>query len=217
MSSGANLTGAKDLVQNRHVFAVVNNSSFAFLAYRYLEGRRRPADRRRLRRQLLQPEGQREHHRRRERESAARPASSSPTAPTWRRSSAPRRSASVGYGVSPSSTGVAKDTQKYAAPASGLKPVYLNTAVDFGSTDVGPIVLGIKNAGADARVPAARRQHEPRHRAGSPAERREDEGGADGDRATARPCSTRPITKTLDSEDVVSQVYKPAELRRTRR
>ena len=38
MSSGANLTGAQDLVQNRKVFAVVNNSSFAFLAYRYLKG-----------------------------------------------------------------------------------------------------------------------------------------------------------------------------------
>ena len=57
---------------------------------------------------------------------------------------------SVGYAISPSSTGVAKDTQKYAAPAAGLKPVYLNTAVDFGTTDVSPIVLGLKNAGADA-------------------------------------------------------------------
>ena len=37
-SSGANLTAAQDLVQNRKVFAVVNNSSFAFLAYRYLLG-----------------------------------------------------------------------------------------------------------------------------------------------------------------------------------
>ena len=42
MSSGANLTGAQDLVQNRKVFAVVDNSSFAFLAYRYL---RAPASR----------------------------------------------------------------------------------------------------------------------------------------------------------------------------
>ena len=33
---------------------------------------------------------------------------------------------------------------------SGLEPVYLNTSVDFGTTDVGPIVLGIKNSGADA-------------------------------------------------------------------
>ena len=35
-SSGANLTAAQDLVQNRNVFVVVNNSSFAFLSYRYL-------------------------------------------------------------------------------------------------------------------------------------------------------------------------------------
>src|SRR5262249_52808787 len=34
--SGANLTAAQDLVQNRKAFAVVDNSSFAFLAYRYL-------------------------------------------------------------------------------------------------------------------------------------------------------------------------------------
>ena len=35
-SSAANLTGAKDLIQNRHVYAVVNNSSFAFLSYQIL-------------------------------------------------------------------------------------------------------------------------------------------------------------------------------------
>jgi ABC-type branched-subunit amino acid transport system substrate-binding protein len=35
-------------------------------------------------------------------------------------------------------------------PSVGLKPVYTNTTVDFGTTDVGPLVLGIKNANADA-------------------------------------------------------------------
>ena len=63
--------------------------------------------------------------------------------------------ASVGYGISPSSTGVAKDTQKYAAKASGLKPVYLNTALDFGSTDIGPVVLGSlgwAGSGCDVRA-----------------------------------------------------------------
>ena len=61
-SAGANLTAAQDLVQNRNVFAVVNNSSFAFLAYRYLKDAGRADDRRRLRRHLLLREGQREHH-----------------------------------------------------------------------------------------------------------------------------------------------------------
>ena len=35
-SSGANLTAAQDLVKNRRVFAVVDNSPFAFLSYRFL-------------------------------------------------------------------------------------------------------------------------------------------------------------------------------------
>ena len=40
---------------------------------------------------------------------------------------------------------------RFAVPAvGGLEAVYTNTTVDFGSTDVGPLVLGIKNAGADA-------------------------------------------------------------------
>ena len=35
--SAGNLTAAQDLVQNRKVFAVINNSAFAFLAYRFLK------------------------------------------------------------------------------------------------------------------------------------------------------------------------------------
>ena len=35
-SGAGNNTAAKDLVQNQNVFAVVNDSSFAFLTYRYL-------------------------------------------------------------------------------------------------------------------------------------------------------------------------------------
>ena len=38
----------------------------------------------------------------------------------------------------------------YAAEAAGLDKGYLNTTVDFGTTDVAPIVLGIKNSGTDA-------------------------------------------------------------------
>ena len=54
---------------------------------------------------------------------------------------------SVAYGVARRRPAAAQDMQQYAAPASGLEPVYLNTSVDFGTTDVGPIVLGLKNAG----------------------------------------------------------------------
>ena len=119
---------------------------------------------------------------------------------------------SVGYGVSPSSSGVAKDTQKYAAPASGLKPVYLNTSVDFGSTDVGPIVLGLKNAGADAvylpldgntnlAIAQGLQQNNVPMKAVLMAS------------GYGQAMLDSPITKTLNSADVVSQIYKPAELK----
>jgi hypothetical protein len=61
-----------------------------------------------------------------------------------------KKVAGLGYGTSPSSSAFAEATTKYAAPAVGLEDVYTNTTVDFGSTDVGPLVLGIKNARADA-------------------------------------------------------------------
>ena len=56
----------------------------------------------------------------------------------------------VSYGASASSTAAAKNLQKYAVPAAGLDPAYTNTTVEFGTTDVGPLVLGMKNAGVDA-------------------------------------------------------------------
>jgi hypothetical protein len=57
--------------------------------------------------------------------------------------------AAVGYGISPSSSASAESTVKYGAPAAGIKPGYINTAIPFGGTDVGPVVLGIKNSGSD--------------------------------------------------------------------
>src|SRR5256885_393263 len=60
------------------------------------------------------------------------------------------KTAVLGYGISPSSTAAAESFSKFAVPSVGLKPVYTNTTVDFGTTDVGPLVLGIKNSGADA-------------------------------------------------------------------
>ena len=57
--------------------------------------------------------------------------------------------AAVGYGVSPSSSESAKATETYGAESQGLEGVYLNTTLEFGGTDVGPLVLGIKNSGAD--------------------------------------------------------------------
>jgi ABC-type branched-subunit amino acid transport system substrate-binding protein len=57
--------------------------------------------------------------------------------------------ASLGYGVSPSSSASAKGTAT-AVKAAGLKAGYLNTSIPFGGVNVGPIVLGMKQAGVDA-------------------------------------------------------------------
>ena len=64
-SSGANKTAAQDLVQNQHVYMIVNDSAFAFLTYQFLLDERCAADRWRLRRYLLRQPGQRGDHLRR--------------------------------------------------------------------------------------------------------------------------------------------------------
>jgi branched-chain amino acid transport system substrate-binding protein len=57
--------------------------------------------------------------------------------------------ASLGYGISPSSSASAKGTSE-AVKASGLKAGYLNTSIPFGGVNVTPVVLAMKQAGVDA-------------------------------------------------------------------
>src|SRR4051812_22519529 len=211
-SSGANLTAAQDLVKNRKVFAIVNNSSFAFLSWRYIKDAGVP---------LIGGGFDGNYYSQKGNEDIIDAGGNGSPPPQGiiftnatevAKKLGATKIGSVGYGVSPSSSGVAKDTQKYAAPASGLKPVYLNTAVDFGSTDVGPIVLGLKNAGADAVY--------------LPLDGNTNLAIAQGLQQNGVPMKAvlmasgygqamldSPITKSLNSADVVSQVYKPAELK----
>jgi branched-chain amino acid transport system substrate-binding protein len=147
-SSGENLTAARDLVQNRDVFAVVDNSAFAFLAYRYLKDAGVP---------MIGAgyDGSYYYEQGNENIISALgngtpvPGLTYDTSTRLMKRMGAKKVAAVGYGVSPSSSESAKATETYGADAVGLKGVYLNTTVDFGSTDVGPIVLGIKNTGAD--------------------------------------------------------------------
>ena len=57
--------------------------------------------------------------------------------------------ASLGYGVSPSSSAAAKGVAE-AVKAQGLKAGYVNTSIPFGSVNVTSVVLGMKQAGVDA-------------------------------------------------------------------
>ncbi|HEY7106662.1 MAG TPA: ABC transporter substrate-binding protein [Acidimicrobiia bacterium] len=149
MSSNANLTAAQDLVQNQKVFLVVNDSAFAFATYRYLLNAGVPLIGGGYdgtyygdpgNQNIISAFGNQ----------APVAGVTSDLTPKIAKALGAKKMASLGYGISPSSTAAAQNNSKYAVPAVGMKAVYTNTTVDFGSTDVSPLVLGIKNAGADS-------------------------------------------------------------------
>jgi branched-chain amino acid transport system substrate-binding protein len=147
-SSGANLTAAKDLVENQDAFAVVNDSSFGFLTYRYLRDAGVPLIGGGFDGTYYYDQGNENIISSLGDGTPVAGITSDAVTQVMKKLGA-TKVASIGYGVSPSSSETAKATVNEAAKASGLKPGYLNTSVDFGSTDVGPIVLGIKNSGSD--------------------------------------------------------------------
>ena len=146
-SSGANLTAAQDLVTNRNAFVVVNNSAFAFLSYRYLLDKGVP---------VVGGGYDGSYYGRPGNESIISALNapfaglaSDGVARIMKKFGA-TKTATLAYGASASSTASATTLQQYAVPTQGLQAVYTNTSVDFGTSDVGPLVLGIKNSGADA-------------------------------------------------------------------
>ena len=148
-SSGANKTAAQDLVQNKHVFMVVDNSAFAFFTYQYLLDSGVPIvgglDNGTYyggpgNENILSPFGYIDN---------ANGVTYDTVAKVMKKMGA-TKVAALAHDIAPSSISSAENLQKFAVPEVGLKPVYTNTTVDWGSTDVGPQVLGIKNAGADA-------------------------------------------------------------------
>jgi ABC-type branched-subunit amino acid transport system substrate-binding protein len=148
-SSGANLTGAQDLVENRHVFAVVNQSPFAFLSWRWLLEHDVP---------MIGAGTDGTYYQQKGNENILSSGGNGvifgdliydSTARAMKMAGA-KKVAALAYGAATSSVASAKAFMNYAVPGVGLDPVYTNTSLDFGSADVGPPVLGIKNAGADA-------------------------------------------------------------------
>jgi branched-chain amino acid transport system substrate-binding protein len=122
-----------------------------------------------------------------------------------------KKVASIGYGQSPSSSETAKATVNYAAKAQGLQPGYLNTTVDFGSTDIGPIVLGIKNSGSDGvylpldsntnfAIVQQLQQNGANMKANVLAT------------GYSQDLLDQPIAKTITPNDVLQSSYKPIEL-----
>jgi branched-chain amino acid transport system substrate-binding protein len=145
---GNNLTVAQDLVQNQHVYAIMNNSSFAFSSYRWLLDNKVPVigggydgtyygDK--GNENIISALGN----------AFPQNGVTSDGLTKFMKALGVKRVGAVAYGISPSSTAAAQSLIKYAVPAAGLQKGYLNTTIDFGTTDVGPVVLGIKNDGAD--------------------------------------------------------------------
>ena len=148
-SGGANKTAAQDLVQNKHVFMIVNNSSFAFLTYQWLLDNNIPQVNGGYDGTYYGVKGNENVISALGNVVAANGVTYD-TLPKLMKQMGASKVAALAYGISASSTAAAENLQKFAVPEVGLKAVYTNTTVDFGSTDVGPQVLGIKNAGADA-------------------------------------------------------------------
>jgi ABC-type branched-subunit amino acid transport system substrate-binding protein len=144
-----NLPATQDLVQNRDVFAIVNNSSFAVASYRYMLEQGVP---------MIGGGFDGTYYTQKENADIISalgsgtpfPALSYTTTPKVMKQLGAKKTAALAYGASASSSASAKTLQDYAVPAVGLDPVYTNTTVEFGTSDVTPLVLGIKNSGADA-------------------------------------------------------------------
>jgi branched-chain amino acid transport system substrate-binding protein len=209
-SGAGNLTAAKDLVENRDVFAVVDNSAFAFLTWRYLKDAGVPMIGGGFDGSYYYNEGN-ENIVSALGDGTPVPGLTYDTATQMMKKLGAKKVAAVGYGASPSSSESAKATETYGADAQGLEGVYLNNTLDFGGTDVGPVVLGIKNAGADGlylpldsdtnfAIVQALQQNGVKMKANILAT------------GYSQDLLDQPIVKTITPNDVMFSVYKPIEL-----
>jgi branched-chain amino acid transport system substrate-binding protein len=209
-SGAGNQTAAKDLVENQKVFAVVNDSPFAFLTYRYLRDAKVPmigggfdgsyyydpgSE------WLISSLG----------DGTPIPGITSDTAVRVMKQLGAKKVAAIGYGASPSSSETAKAVETFGAESVGLEGVYLNNTLEFGSTDVGPVVLGIKNSGADGvYLPLDSNTNfsivQQLQQNGVPIKANVLATGYSQD------LLEQPIAKTITPNDVMQSSYKPIEL-----
>ena len=209
-SGGGNLTAAQDLVQNRNVFAVVDNSAFAFLTWRYLKDQAVPMIGGGFDGNYYYNEGN-ENIISSLGNGTPVPGLTYDTATRMMKKLGAKKVAAVGYGASPSSSESAKAVESYGAEAQGLEGVYLNNTLEFGGTDVGPIVLGIKNSGADGlylpldsdtnfAIVQSLQQNGVKMKANILAT------------GYSQDLLDQPIAKTITPNDVMFSTYKPIEL-----
>ncbi len=147
--TAGNLVQAQQLVQDDHVYMVINDSAIAFLSYRWLLDHDVP---------LIGGGFDGNYYGAPGNEKVISAFGNSPPVagiqttltPKILKSLGATKVAALGYGSSPSSVANVKSFMQYAVPALGLEPVYTNTSIEFGTADVGPLALGMKNADADS-------------------------------------------------------------------
>ena len=147
-SSGQDIPVTHDLVENQNVFAVVNQSPFAFLSYRYLLDQGVPMVGNGVDGTYYQEKGNDAI--------LSSGGNGNPFgdltydgAARIMQMAGAKKIGALAYGAASSSVASAKALMTYAAPELHLDPAYTNTSIDFGASDVGAPVLGLKNAGAD--------------------------------------------------------------------
>jgi branched-chain amino acid transport system substrate-binding protein len=208
--SATNPDAAKDLVQNEDSFIVINDSPFAFQTYRFMLDAQVPMIGGGFDGSYYYEPGN-EWIISSLGDGTPIPGITSDTVTRLMKKLGVKKVASIGYGISPSSSETAKATVNYAAKAVGLKPGYLNTTVDFGSTDVGPIVLGIKNSGSDGAylpldsntnfaIVQQLQQNNANMKANVLAT------------GYSQALLDQPIAKTITPNDILQSSYKPIEL-----
>ena len=147
--TAGNLVQAQQLVQDDHVYLVINDSAVAFLSYRWLLDHDVP---------LIGGGFDGNYYGAPGNEKVISAFGNSPPVagiqttltPKILKSLGATKVAALGYGSSPSSVANVKSFMQHAVPALGLEPVYTNTSIEFGTADVGPLALGMKNAAADS-------------------------------------------------------------------
>ena len=135
-------------MENQHVFAVINESPFAFLSYRWLLDHKVPMIGNGVDGTYYQQKGNEAI--------LSSGGNGNPFgdltydgAARIMKLAGAKKIGVLAYGAASSSVASAKSLMTYAVPEVGLDPAYTNTSIDFGASDVGAPVLGIKNAGAD--------------------------------------------------------------------
>ncbi|MBO0731016.1 MAG: ABC transporter substrate-binding protein, partial [Acidimicrobiaceae bacterium] len=136
-------TAAKDLVEQDHVFAVLAVSALTFAAAGYLKsagvpviGAATDGPEWETDSNMFPVEGAADYHK------------VWNTVGTFMKMEGVTNMASLGYGITPSSSLSAKSSAA-AAQAEGIKVGYLNANFPFGAPNVEPVALGIKSAGSN--------------------------------------------------------------------